>query len=189
MKNSLAFSHQLIEEVITPGDTVLDGTAGNGHDTLFLAQLVGSRGCVYAFDLQEKAITHTKMLLEAHGAASQVHLFQRSHAELGQVIAPDSPIKGALFNLGYLPGGDKTIITKKESTLTAIRAVLPRLARGGRCVIVLYWGHPGGKEEKEAVLAFAAALPQAHYQAAVYQFINQRHTPPLLLCIEKIAKK
>lgn len=189
MKNSLAFSHQLIEEVLAPGDTALDGTAGNGHDTLFLAQLVGSRGRVYAFDLQEKAIAHTKMLLEANDAASQVRLFQRSHAELDQVIAPDSLIKGALFNLGYLPGGDKTIITKKESTLAAIRTVLARLADGGRCVIVLYWGHSGGKEEKEAVLAFAAALPQVRYQAAVYQFINQQNTPPLLLCIEKNAKK
>lgn len=48
------------------------------------------------------------------------------------------------FNLGYLPGGDKTIITKPETTLPALEAAKGILMPGGLISLVVYVGHPGG---------------------------------------------
>ena len=50
-----------IESVRTSAPIVaLDGTAGNGFDTCFLAELVGKDGRVVAMDLQEDAIQITR---------------------------------------------------------------------------------------------------------------------------------
>ena len=43
---------------------MVDGTLGNGHDTVFLAKLVGPNGHVYGFDIQEQAIVSTKKRLD-----------------------------------------------------------------------------------------------------------------------------
>ena len=42
------------------GDICIDATAGNGHDTLLLAELVGASGSIIAFDIQEQAVQETK---------------------------------------------------------------------------------------------------------------------------------
>ena len=44
----------IVSEYISPGDTVVDCTMGNGYDTLSLAEAVGcadGRGAVYALSL------------------------------------------------------------------------------------------------------------------------------------------
>ncbi len=43
-----------------PGDFVIDATMGNGHDTAFLAELVGPSGEVFAFDIQKEALINTE---------------------------------------------------------------------------------------------------------------------------------
>ena len=40
LKTAMRYSHELLSEVAVTGDHVVDATMGNGHDTLFLAQLV-----------------------------------------------------------------------------------------------------------------------------------------------------
>ena len=52
MLRPLEMAHAFLSEVITKEDIVVDATMGNGHDTLFLAQLAKK---VYAFDIQEQA--------------------------------------------------------------------------------------------------------------------------------------
>ena len=42
-----------LRQVVQPGDTVIDATMGNGHDTAMLAELVGESGHVIAFDVQD----------------------------------------------------------------------------------------------------------------------------------------
>ena len=44
----LPFARQLFSETVNAGETVVDATAGNGNDTLFLAELVGENGHVYS---------------------------------------------------------------------------------------------------------------------------------------------
>ncbi|GAK47052.1 hypothetical protein LOSG293_011530 [Secundilactobacillus oryzae JCM 18671] len=185
LESSLAFSHQLLKAAVQPGDTVIDGTAGNGHDTALLAELVGQSGHVLAFDIQEAALSQTKTRLDNAGLASQVQLIHDSHANLAAYLPENQSISAAIFNLGYLPGGDKQITTHAESTLQALQQMLAHLSAGGVVIAVLYYGHPGGKAEKDAVIHFASTLDQKQFQVLSYQFINQIHEPPILLAIQK----
>lgn len=189
LATALHYSHQLLKEIIQPNDHLIDATVGNGHDTLFLARLVKGSGHIYGFDVQEKAIHHTQEKLLAENLDKRVTLFQQGHETLATALPSDIQIKGAIFNLGYLPKSDKTIITQAETTLTAVQAILERLLPTGRIILVVYYGHPGGEQEKQAVLNFVRELPQAHYNVLNYQFINQKNSPPFLLVIEKKATK
>lgn len=185
MQKIIPYAHQLISEIVQANDTVIDATCGNGHDTLFLAGLT-TRGNVYSFDIQSAAIqiTQNKLKqLEAH----HVTLIHDSHAELSQYI--NQKVKAAIFNLGYLPSGDKSIVTEAQSTLKALESLGPILEVGGRIVIVIYHGHPGGITEKNALIDYVSRLDQQYYQVLQYQFINQRNAPPFIIAIEKIKHK
>lgn len=185
LESALTFSHTLLKQSIVLGDTVIDATVGNGGDTVLLAKLVGKQGKVYGFDVQEQALITTKEKLLFTGLSEQVHLFQQGHETVGKVLGENEQISGAIFNLGYLPKSDKTVITKGETTLAALEALLPHLRKGALILLVVYYGHEGGEEEKEAVLTFAAQLPQTNYHVLQYNFINQKNQPPFLLAIEK----
>lgn len=184
LETAMRYSHTLLKECVHEGDTVIDATMGNGHDTLFLSQLVGTTGKVYAFDVQEMALENTKQRLQDHDI-HHVDCILDGHEHLNRYLAADELIKGAIFNLGYLPKSDKTIITQPQTTLTALTDLLTHLETKGRIVLVLYYGHPGGETEKEAVLDFCRQLKQEEYSVLTYQFINQKHQPPICLCIEK----
>ena len=154
-------AQQLLSEKLQTGDYVVDATAGNGHDTLFLAKQVGTEGMVYAFDIQQHAISNTQQLLFENNLPHRVRLFQNSHEHLLKYIpeALHQNISAVMFNLGYLPGSDKNCITTTETTLTALKQSMQLLKPGGLLSIMLYPGHPGGKEEAQAVLQWAGQLP------------------------------
>ena len=73
---------QILADKLSAGDFVIDATAGNGHDSLFLAQQVGPSGRIFAFDIQQLAIDATRQRLEKHNTLAQVDLLQESHAQL-----------------------------------------------------------------------------------------------------------
>ncbi|MFC0611479.1 class I SAM-dependent methyltransferase [Scopulibacillus daqui] len=185
IKGAVEFSHHCLSKVIQPGDTVVDATAGNGHDTLFLAKLVGKSGRVYGFDIQEEAIKNTEKRLADDGENEQVTLICRSHHELKNVIPGDSDIKAAVFNLGYLPKGDKKIVTRPETTIEALQSLQERLHTDGLIVLVVYPGHPEGKIEADALLDYAKQLDQKHWQVLKYEIMNQMNNPPFLIAIER----
>ncbi len=143
-------------------DIVIDATAGNGHDTLFLAQRVGPYGKVYAFDIQQAALDQTAARLAEVGM-NNVRLIHDDHANMLSVVEPrhHGRISAVMFNLGYLPGGDRSIITKPSSTIAAIRAAIQLLRDGGKITILAYPGHPGGLEERAAVERLLAEVTPA----------------------------
>lgn len=180
LQRVLPFTKSLLEQVVQTGDVAVDATAGNGHDTHFLAGLTGESGKVYAFDIQLAAIEATRERVKAF---PHVELIHDSHAKLDQHVS--EPISAAVFNLGYLPKGDHAIITKAASTLQAIEQCLERLKIGGLVLVVIYSGHEGGSEERDAVMSYVTQLPQVRYDVLKYEFINQQHSPPFLVAIEK----
>ncbi|WHX28143.1 class I SAM-dependent methyltransferase [Virgibacillus halodenitrificans] len=184
LKGILNFAHYLLEESVNPGDTTIDATCGNGNDTLFLSRIVGTNGHVIACDIQQQAIDATKQRLVEHNRFN-VSFIQDSHARLKKYINKDTQIGGAIFNLGYLPKSDKLIITNGESTISAIDIILDFLKQGRLIVLVVYYGHPGGEEEKNTVLKHVMNLDQNDYNVVQYGFINQKNNPPFIIAIEK----
>lgn len=183
IKKPLLMARELISGHVSPGDAVVDATAGNGYDTLFLAELVGDQGKVYSFDIQSEAISRTtSRLLNAH-LLPRVRLICSGHEKLAFYIK--EKVSAVMFNLGYLPGSDHRLVTRPETTLIALEASLEKLAPGGIVTLVLYSGHAGGKEEKKIIFDYCSKLDQNFYTVVFYGMINWTNHPPSLLAIEK----
>lgn len=188
LKRVLPFAHALLNDVIQKGDSVVDATVGNGHDTELLAKLVGENGKVYGFDIQEQAIEITNTRLREIGLQNRAELFLKSHDEVEAVVPIDQhgKVKAAIFNLGYLPGGDKTIVTTPFSTINAVKQLLNILAPGGIIILVVYHGHPEGQVERDQLLDFVEAIDQKKAHVLQYRFLNQINHAPFIIAIEKI---
>ena len=179
---------EIVGRYVNAGDTVIDGTMGNGHDTLALAKLVGPEGRVIAFDIQPMALENTKALLEAEGMKDHpgIRLILDSNANVKNYVEPgEAGIAAILFNLGYLPGGDKTVTTTKEETLRAVSDAVELVKPGGLVAAVLYSGHEQGAEEKQALLDWAKELPAKAFHVAYISMWNQKKCPPEILLITR----
>ncbi len=182
-------AQKLALEAINPGDIAIDATAGKGRDTAFLAQAVGPVGHVHAFDIQDEALRSTHNLLEAAGLLERTTLHHRSHAEINDAIpaAHHGKVAVALFNLGYLPGGNPAIITQPATTAQALQAALKLLRPSGRLVCVAYTGHPGGSEESDIVLAFAQEREQSGDSVEKIGYFPNPGKPWILVVTKKSA--
>lgn len=181
MKRPLEMAHDFLAQVITKDDVVVDATMGNGYDTLFLAKLAKQ---VYAFDIQERALEKTSQRLQEAGL-SNAELILQGHETVDQFV---TEVKAAIFNLGYLPSADKSIITQPQTTIEALEKLCQVLVKGGRIAIMIYYGHEGGDIERDAVLDFVSQLPQQEYTATIYRTLNQINNPPFLVMIEKLER-
>lgn len=191
---------------IGPGSTVVDATCGNGYDSLALARELMPNasatftGKLYCFDLQPAAIDNTCNLLMEHGFAdaiedSRIEIINDSHERMREYLK--APADAIVFNLGYLPGGDKNITTCSTSTLQVVRDILgidnssampqdlsePLLSKGGLLCITMYSGHLEGKTEKNELLNFAENLDSKLFHVAYISMSNQRRNPPEILLI------
>ncbi|WP_123041731.1 tRNA (mnm(5)s(2)U34)-methyltransferase [Cohnella candidum] len=186
----LSQAQRWVAERTSPGDAVVDATAGNGVDTLFLARAAGAKGTVFAFDVQETALLRTRERLDAASRTepplANVVLLHAGHERMSELIpAPyHGKIRAVMFNLGYLPGADEGLITKPDTTLPALEAALELLSPGGVLTAVLYPGHPGGVEEAQSVERWAAGLSPARAQTVHYRF-PQKPSAPYLVAVEK----
>jgi len=187
MKQILTFAHALLECALEPGDIAVDCTMGNGKDTLFLTGLVGERGHVFAFDIQAGAIENTGKLLEQSGVAAGVTLIQVGHECLREHIPVETlaKCKAAIFNLGYLPGGDKQICTAAHTTIAAIEMLLSAIAPGGLIVLVVYPGHPQGEQEAAELLKYCGSVPRETANVVAYRILNSPSQPPFVIALEK----
>lgn len=186
LTNAVLMARVFLRQTVLPGDTVVDATAGNGHDTLFLSELTGPQGKVFSFDIQQQAIQTTRDLLSTRGSPGNIRLIQDCHSNINRHV--QSPVKAVLFNLGYLPGGDRSVTTRYETTLSALQACLPLLSPQGVIVLVVYPGHPAGQEESVRIQEWLSGLDQKLWTSMVWRFLNQKNTPPYLLLLEKNQK-
>lgn len=183
LNNSLYISHKYIKEVVRPGDTVVDATCGNGHDTLFLSELVGINGKVYSFDIQKQAIENGKARLSELGKYTNTEFILDGHENMKKYV---SSATAAMFNFGYLPSGDHSIGTKAETSIAAIKSALDIIKTGGIVMLVIYYGGDSGFDEKNALCDFIKTIDFKQFSVLKHEYVNQPNCPPIAVCIEKL---
>ena len=176
--------HQVLSLYIEEGDLCIDATVGKGKDTLYLCEKTGTSGKVIAFDVQKDAIDAAKQLITEHGYEENVQFVLDGHEHMDSYAKEESAAV-ILFNLGYLPGGDHQIATRKETTLAALEKGIRILKNEGILCVCIYSGGDTGFEEKEAVLDWVEKLPAKEYDVIVSSFQNKPNCPPLPVFIRK----
>ena len=175
-----------IMEHLSEGDVAVDFTMGNGNDTLFLSKAVGESGKVYAFDIQEDALTSTRAHLEANGAPENYTLICASHHRVKEFVT--EPIKAGMFNLGYLPrSGRKAVTTMRETTMPAVEAALELLAPDGVLIVAIYPGHEEGALEGEMLREYFSGLSRFRICPSEFKILNSP-TSPYFFLVEKSPK-
>ncbi|NTW05858.1 MAG: methyltransferase [Peptococcaceae bacterium] len=164
---------------------VVDATAGNGYDTLFLVQNISVDGKVYAFDIQESALLKTRNRISDAGLIEKIIIIPEGHEHILKHISQE--IDGAMFNLGYLPGSDKKLVTVPQSTVEAVEGALKLLKTGGRISIVAYTGHPGAEAEDKAVSTLLEGLNIKEFNVQRLEFHNSVAASPKLYFIIKMC--
>ena len=168
------------------GGVAVDFTMGNGHDTEFLCRTVGDSGRVFAFDIQEQAVESTRKNLAASGCPQVYTLINASHHRVLEFV--DTPINAGMFNLGYLPGGDKRITTLRETTMPAVEAAIELLDSDGIINIAVYPGHPEGDLEGKMLEDYFAGLSRFKVCVTKVKIINSA-TSPYFFMVETKAKR
>ena len=172
---------------VNQGDLVIDATAGNGNDTLWLASKVEKDGTVFAFDIQKSALEKTKVRLKKADQLNQVHLVHAGHEHLIDHIGLDKigQVSAIVFNLGFLPGGDTNLITLPQSTLEALEQSASLLKPGGLLSVILYPGHEGGHNESQQVVRWAHELDKEHFKVHIVEHPTKHPKSPFPIFIEK----
>ncbi|MBW6512943.1 MAG: methyltransferase domain-containing protein [Desulfuromonadaceae bacterium] len=201
LSRMIPWSHDLLAEVVGPGDLAVDLTAGRGQDTLALWRMVGEKGQVVAFDVQRVALEQTQQRLLAAGARvrmmdhssvplpaqSGVDLLNCCHSRYAEAVPRAAT--AIIANLGYLPGGDQQLITRSDTTLAALGQALGGLVGGGRMAVVVYPGHPGGEDEAAAVACFFSTLNSNNYNVLQLHLANRRLAPGLFVAEKRSATR
>ncbi len=168
----------------------VDATAGNGHDTLFLASEAGGSGTVWAFDVQRTALASTQKRLETENPElpARVRLVHAGHERAAELLpeAVHGRLRAVTFNLGFLPGSDRLVVTRAATTIAALGCFAAMLAVGGVISVHAYRGHDGGEEEGGAVARWFADLPWEAWRVAEYSFRNKPRNPETLFLAEKL---
>lgn len=180
--NALDISKGVIASRVSEGDICIDATAGRGNDTAFLCELVGDSGKVTAFDIQSDAIESTKKLLCEKGLSDRARLVLGSHTEMDN-YAYEGTVSCITFNFGWLPGGDHTVHTNKDTSLEAVKKALRLIRKGGLISMILYYGRDTGFEEKDALLEFVKTIDSDEYTVITAEFSNRPNCPPIPIFI------
>ncbi|MBA0875924.1 hypothetical protein Goshw_025832 [Gossypium schwendimanii] len=205
-KKATEVAHLVWRHVLHKGDIVIDATCGNGYDTVAMLKMVADEsghGRVYGMDIQTEALENTSSLLDETVTQKEVlldffstlsslsqkkelvKLFPICHSRMDEVLPENSAVRLVAFNLGYLPGGDKGIITTSKTTLLALEASKKMLILGGLISLVVYVGHPGGREELETVEAFASGLCVDGWICCKFQMLNRPLAPVLVFIFKR----
>ena len=183
LKSARYLAEDVLKRVILPGDSVVDATMGNGHDTLMLCEAVGPGGHVYAFDIQPQAVASAQARLQEHGMSARASLFCVSHQEMDAYVPV--PVRAVVFNLGWLPGGDHAVTTRWETTRQAVEKALDLLLPMGVLVVCAYPGHPEGDRERAELTALLSGLSNRKYNVLHQQFLNASPGAPECFVIQK----
>lgn len=187
-KGTINNVHQIIGKVVSefikPGFICIDGTIGNGNDSLRLLELLKGEGYLYGFDIQKVAIDNTLKLIKENLTVDNYDLILDSHSNLDKYI--DTEIDFYIMNLGYLPGGNKSLTTKSKTTISFLDKANSILKSSGLGIIVFYVGHEAGLIEAREVYKHLKNYNQKDFNILHLDFMNQRNNPPEIVIIERI---
>ncbi|KAF0852737.1 mitochondrial putative rRNA methylase YtqB [Andalucia godoyi] len=191
----LPFVHALWEKAVRPGCTAVDATCGNGKDTLCMYQMLSRTqdSHVVAMDIQQQAIEATSRTIETfvqHGAVQyrpRLTMLRASHEEFPAFLTTEE-VALVVYNLGYLPGTDKSVTTMTDSTLRSLSNALKLVRNQGLVCVTCYPGHPEGRLEEKAVCNFTSSLDYNAFDTVWFKRLN-KDTAPSVVVIEKLAGK
>ncbi len=178
-------------KVLKVGDTAIDATCGNGHDSLNIAKLCLSphSGVLHCIDIQSVAVENTKRKLSTElpsDLEQRVHYHICSHEDFPSSILRDS-VSLICYNLGYLPGKKYGIISQTKSTVASLNVATTLIKPLGLLCVTAYPGHQGGAEENQAVSKFLSNLDPQIWRVNVHAPLN-RPLSPILYLAYKIGK-
>ncbi len=176
--SAIDLAHGYWKRLLQPGDWAIDATCGTGRDSLALAQALQGGGLI-GIDIQEEALVQTRALTQPH---PNVHLFHQSHETFPE-MAYQHPIRVIVYNLGYLPRGNKELTTQVESTLASVKEASRLLMSGGALSITCYPGHPEGGRELEALLEALSTF--STWNICHHTFCNRHLAPSLILAQQR----
>lgn len=180
INNPVKLSHYIIENRTKNNIKACDMTAGNGYDSKFILDKKNPE-ILYAFDIQDLAKDNTLKLI---GNRSNLKFILDNHKNIDKYI--NEKIDLFVYNLGFLPKGDKYITTDYKSVIESLKYSLKLLNKNGLILITFYPGHDKGKEESKYVGEFLKSLNQKLFQVIKYDFFNQINNPPYLVSIRKL---
>jgi len=183
ISNALGLSKEYMDKKMENALVVVDATMGNGFDTLYLRSKLDEKAFLYAFDIQKTAIENTKKRLIENKIYSNIKLINDSHVEFKKYI--DKKVDLIVYNLGYLPKGDKNITTLSESTLESIKNGMDILNYEGLIIITIYPGHIEGEKELNVISKFLKSVDQKNFEIMKMEFYNHINNPPVLYIIER----
>lgn len=178
------FHHRFLALFIREGDKVVDCTVGNGHDALFLARRVGGKGFLFGFDVQQQAVAATGARLREGGIGPERYMLIRdSHRKIGEYVP--GGVGAVVYNLGYMPGGDRAVVTDRETTVASVGNALKLIRQEGVVSITLYCGHEGGREEARGLLDYVRTLDHGSFKVLHLSYPNFPKDPPSILLIQR----
>ncbi|HEX9660562.1 MAG TPA: class I SAM-dependent methyltransferase [Rhodothermales bacterium] len=182
-------AHEVVRGSVGPGDTAIDATVGNGWDTIFLARLVGPDGRVVGFDVQTTAIDAARRRLAAEDLLERCWLFEESHEAPARFLEAAGAGRPAaiMFNLGYLPGGDRSITTSAATTIRSLNRMVDLLTDGGVITVVAYKGHRGATEEVDELEEWSAALDRKRFNCELIEDPTGPPHAPILFVVRKLS--
>ncbi len=183
--NAVELMYFLLDSFKLDVKYILDMTLGNGKDAFKLLEKYDNT-FLYGFDIQIDAIENTHNKLYKVFPNDRFVLINDDHQNVLSYI--DKKVDLVIYNLGYLPGGDKNIKTCANSTIKSLDKVLNNLLNiSGLVFIVSYTGHPGGSEEFDELQKYLEKLNQKEFQIINFNFPNQTNYPPKLIVIERLS--
>lgn len=174
-----SLAHTYWKQHIQPGDIIIDATCGNGKDLVELATYLNGHGRVIGYDIQPIALKNTKIYLESMLTSEQrstVSLILKSHEDF-----LESEASLVVYNLGFLPGGDKTKTTFLETTLNSLKKACAILRPKGMITVACYPGHEEGRKEEKGIMEFATHLPSNEWSVLYHQWVNRERAPSLFV--------
>lgn len=181
LDNTNHFIYYLLKTFLKDKKILVDMTCGNGYDSLRILKNAPNYEKLYLYDIQIKAIENTRSLLESYAYKNCIYL-NKSHDDLSDIR---ENIDFAIYNLGYLPGADKNLVTRLDTTMSSIKKILARLNYGAIIMITTYPGHEEGSLEDSKIYDYLKSLDQKIFNVIKLEFINQKNKPCKTYILEK----